>query len=198
MQTLPIIRTRLTKLYCFVVSYNNCLPYKYLIVKAFTSGSRKILYLLRLIFPLNRLISKLFLLVASSLNIFTSLLRGSNSFIPARFWLLVLHHFMVFYQVIITIRLVVEWYPSINLTEGGVFEQIIFNLSEPYLKISQEILPRGLSGIFTFILIERIQFFIQLLYRTLVLYGNSSRKKLWIETVDLLVLTLFGENILPA
>ena len=58
MQTLPIIKNRLTKLYCFVLSYNNCLPYKYLIVKAFTSGNRKILYLLRLIFPLNRLISK--------------------------------------------------------------------------------------------------------------------------------------------
>lgn len=198
MQILPIIKTRLTKLYCFILSYNNLLPYKYLIVKAFTSGSRKILYLLRLIFPLNRLISKLFLVVASFLNIFTFVLRGSNSFIPIRFWLLVLHHFMVFYQVIITIRLVVEWYPSINLNEGGVFEQIIFNLSEPYLKISQEILPRGLSGIFTFILIERIQFFIQLIYRTLVLYGNSSRKKLWIETVDLLVLTLLGENILLA
>lgn len=200
MQTLPIIKNRLTKLYCFVLSYNNCLPYKYLIVKSLTSGSRKILYLLRLLFPLNRLISRLFLILASSLNIFTSLLRGSNSFIfiPARFWLLMLHHFMVFYEVILTIRLVVEWYPSINLTEGGVFEQIIFNLSEPYLKASEEILPRGLSAIFAFLLVDQIKSFIKLLYRSLVLYGGGSKKKLWIETVDLVGLAVAGETILPS
>jgi len=105
---------------------------------------------------------------------------------------------MVFYEIILTIRLVVEWYPSINLTEGGIFEQIIFNLSEPYLKASEEILPRGLSAIFAFLLVDQIKSFIKLLYRSLVLYGGGSTQKLWIETVDLLGLTLVGETLMSA
>lgn len=196
MQTLNFLKNRLNRLCFFVLSSNYYLPYKYIVIKAFTSGRRKILYLLRFLFPLNRLIARLFLICASSLHIFTSLLRGSSFFIPARFWLLILHHFMFFYEALLTLRLIAEWYPSINLHEGGVFEQIIFNLSEPYFKAFEEILPKGLSALFTFYIVEYISAIIEICYRTLVLYGGGARKKSWLENVDLVVLAISGENLL--
>ena len=200
MQTLPIIKNRLIKLYCFAVTYKqNCLVYYSIVIKALITGNRKVLYLLRLLFPLNKLTSRLFLIFASSLNVFTSLLRGPNTFLfmSGRFWLLILHHFMVFYEVILSLRFVMEWYPSINLTEGGIFEQIIFNLSEPYFKASEEILPKGLSAIFAWLLIEQIKSFISRFYRVLTTYCVDSKGKICLETMDILALTIFGEKILP-
>lgn len=200
MQTLPIIKNRLIKLYCFTVSYKSCLPYYSLVVKALTTGNRKILYLLRLLFPLNKLTSRLFLILVSSLNVFTSLLRGPNTFLfmSGRFWLLILHHFMVFYEVILSLRFVMEWYPSINLTEGGIFEQIIFNLSEPYFKASEEILPKGLSAIFAWLLIEQIKSFISRFYRVLTTYCVDTKGRVvCLEIIDILLLAIFGEKLIP-
>ena len=90
-----------------------------------------------------------------------------------------------------------EWYPSINLTEGGIFEQIIFNLSEPYFKASEEILPKGLSAIFAWLLIEQIKSFISRSYRVLTTYCVDSKGKICLETMDILALTIFGEKIVP-
>ena len=197
MHTHSLFKNRLNKLYFFVLSSNYCLPYKYIVVKAFTSGRLKILYLLRFLFPLNRVLQRLFLVLASSISIFTPLLRGSSSFLLLRFCLLILHHFIFFYEIILTLRFVAEWYPSINLHEGGVVGQIIFTLSEPYFKAFEEILPRGLSAIFSFFLVEQLKSIPELIYRALVLYGGNCRKKSWIQSVDLLSLALFGEKILP-
>lgn len=200
MQTLPIIKNRLIKLYCFAVSYKDYLPYYTLVIKTLTTGNRKILSLLHLLFPLNKLTARLFLILVSSLNVFTSLLRGPNTllFMSGRFWLLILHHFMVFYEVILSLRFVMEWYPSINLTEGGIFEQIIFNLSEPYFKASEEILPKGLSAIFAWLLIEQIKSFISRFYRVLTTYCVDTKGRVvCLEIIDILVLAIFGEKILP-
>nr|YP_010478577.1 hypothetical protein Ycf19 [Chlorobotrys sp.]UVI60882.1 hypothetical protein Ycf19 [Chlorobotrys sp.] len=196
MHTLSFLKKRLSSFYFFVLSSNYYLPYKYLVIKAFTSGHHKILYILRFIFPLDRLIARLFLVCASCLHIVTSLLRGSSFFLPARFWLLVLYHFMFFYEALLTIRLIAEWYPSINLHEGGTVEQIIFKLSEPYFKIFEEILPKGLSALFSFYLIEHISSFSEIFYRTLVVYGGGSKRKSWVESIDLVVLAISGESLL--
>nr|YP_010451147.1 hypothetical protein NUH79_pgp035 [Vischeria punctata]AOW70921.1 hypothetical protein [Vischeria sp. CAUP Q 202]QFR99739.1 hypothetical protein [Vischeria stellata]UTV00928.1 hypothetical protein [Vischeria punctata] len=196
MHTLSFLKNRLIRLYFFVLSSNYYLPYKYIVVKAFTSGRQKILYLLRFLFPLNHILARLVLAFASSLHIFTSLVRGSTFFVPARFWLLILHHFMFFYEALLTIRLIAEWYPSVNLHQGGIIEQIIFNLSEPYFKAFEEILPKGLSALFSFYLIEHISSIIEIFYRTLVLYGGGCKKKSWIENVDLIVMAISGENLI--
>ena len=91
-----------------------------------------------------------------------------------------------------------EWYPSINLTEGGIFEQIIFNLSEPYFKASEEILPKGLSAIFAWLLIEQIKSFISRSYRVLTTYCVDTKGRVvCLEIIDILVLAIFGEKILP-
>lgn len=194
MQTLSIIKNRLIKLCFFVSSYKNNLPYYTFIIKTLNTGNRKILSLLYLIFPLKNLTAKLFLILFSSLNICTSFLGNTNKlfFVFGRLSLLILHHFMVFYEVILSLRFVMEWYPSINLTEGGMFEQIIFNLSEPYFKASEEILPKGLSAIFAWLLIEQIKSFISRFYRVLTTYCDNN-----IEIIDILTLALFGEKILP-
>lgn len=93
-------------------------------------------------------------------------------------------------------RLIAEWFSSLNLHKGGAFEQIIFNLSEPYFKAFEEILPRGLSALFSYYLIDFIGSFIEIAYRAMVIYSGGSRKKSFIENVDLFTLALSGETLL--
>nr|AOW70816.1 hypothetical protein [Monodopsis sp. MarTras21] len=195
MQTLPIIKNQLGKFYCLILHYKKYLPYNHLIVKFFTSGNNKVLYLIRLLFPFTKLTSKLLLLFGSSLKIFTFISQGLNTFIPIRFWLLVFYHFMVFFDGILTIRLIMEWYPSINPNEGSLLEQTIMNLTEPYLKIAGELFPRGVSTIFVFLLVEQLLFFIQKLYRVLVTYGSGSKKRVWFEILDIFSSSIYYENM---
>ncbi len=194
MQTLTHIKIRLVRFYSFVLSSNSYLPYKYIVVKAFTSGRSKTLYLLRLIFPLNRLLNRLFLICVSSLHIFTSLLKRSSFFLPPRFWLLILYHFTFFYEVVLTLRLFLEWYPNVNFHGGGIIEQTIYELSEPYFMAFEETLPKELATLFSFVLIEHIPSIIGILCRTLIVYGP--RKRSWIENVDLIVSAISAESLL--
>jgi uncharacterized protein YggT (Ycf19 family) len=196
MQKTYFVKNQLRELYSFVLSYDSYLPYKYIIIKAFSSGRKRFLYILRFLLRFKQLMPKLFLIFASSSNILTFILRGSTFFIPIRFWILILHHFRFFYEALLTIRLVAEWYPSINLHQGGTFEQIIFSLSEPYFKIFEEILPKGLSALFSFYLIDHLGSIIELFYRALVIYGGGSRKKSWIESVDLINLAMSSEKLI--
>lgn len=198
MQNLYFVKTNITKLYLRLLINSFYLPYKYLVIKAFTSGRTRFLYFLRFFFSLQRVIPKFFLMFLSYVNIlaFTALLRGSSFFIPLRFWILILHHFRFFFEALITLRLITGWLSSVNLHQGGTFEQIIFNLSEPYFKAFEEILPRGLSALFSYYLIEVIGSFIEMAYRAMVIYAGGSRKKSFIENVDLFTLALSGETLL--
>lgn len=198
MQKLYFIKTNITTLYLRLLINSFYLPYKYLIIKAFTSGRIRFLYFLRFFFSLYRFIPKFFLILLTNVNIlfFTILVRGSSFFIPFRFWILILHHFRFFYEALITMRLIAEWFSSLNLHKGGAFEQIIFNLSEPYFKAFEEILPRGLSALFSYYLIDFIGSFIEMAYRAMVIYSGGSRKKSFIENVDLFTLALSGETLL--
>lgn len=196
MQTFYFIKNYLTQLYFFVYSNNNYLSYKYIVLRTFSSGQKKLLYLVRFFFYLSRTLPTLFLLFATSINFFSSLCRGPRLLLPFRFWVLLLHHFRFLFEAILTLRLIAEWFPGINLHKGGPFEQVIFNVSEPYFQAFDEILPRGLSTIFSFYLIEHSAAIIEMFYRTLVIYGGGSQKRSWLESMDLVVLAVTGEKIL--
>jgi uncharacterized protein YggT (Ycf19 family) len=122
------------------------------------------------------------------------LLTRSSFFLPLRFWVLILYHFTFFYEVVLTLRLFLEWYPNLNFQGGGIFEQTIYELSEPYFMVFEETLPKELATLFSFVLIEYIPSIIGILYKTLTVYGQ--RKRSWIENVDLIVSAVSAESLL--
>lgn len=195
MQKLYFVKNQLHQLYLFVLSYNYYLAYKYLVIKAFASGRKRYLYFLRFLFSFNRLVPGLFVIFTSLFNLFTFIIRGSSIILPVRFWLLILHHFRFFYETLLTIRVIVEWFPSINLHQGNVVGQIIFDLSEPYFKTFGNILPRGLSALLSYYLIDHICSIIEFVYRIMVIYGGASKKRSGIKIFHLVGLALSGESI---
>ena len=165
--------------------YEDSLRLKTIIGKAFVSGKDRLLFQMRylrspLIDPIRRRILVLFL-------------KATRDLVPLRFWILVLHHFMFFYTIVVTVRFVLDFAPATNLAKSGAAGQVIFNLSEPYFKVAESILPRGLL-LLTFLLFDYFEKLIGLIYRVLVLYGRGSKKKLWIEAIDTLALSLYGES----
>lgn len=75
------------------------------------------------------------------------------------FCLLVIRHFVSFYEFLLALRLIVEWFPAINPYNNSITEFLCF-VTDPYFKVFDNIIPAGRASIFAYICIDYIVSFI--------------------------------------
>lgn len=167
--------------------------YKYVIAQSFTKGRKTALYFSRFIFRLYRSLPILLRLAIISFRFFTILYNSCHSLINFRFWLLAVYQFLHMYQAIFLLRLITD-YCFVNQQSSNKFTKVIFYLSEPYFKIVQLFVHKGIiANMVGLSAMEFILMFMRMVCKTFNTYSSNSVE---LNELNLLLKLVSDERIL--